>query len=150
MADIDPMEVLELVDDDALDSIRAEAAEIVQLMLSSAKRTLVAGTPADKAMLTKSVLPAILREMNQAKEDDGLAELREQHAAMMEEVREGLRGPTARSFEEQTEYQRSVIGNAPTLDDAPTAKRVPAKKVEKKPARKAPAKKAATSPRSRA
>ena len=133
---IDPLDVVDLVADDALDAIRAEAAEIVQMMLASAKRTLTVGTPADKAMLTKSVLPAILREMQAAKEDDGLAELREDHARMMEEVRDGLRGPAARSFEEQTEYQRSVIDAAPTLDD-------PAKKAPKKaPARKPPAKKA--------
>lgn len=133
---IDPLDVVSLVADDALEQIQSEAAEIVQMMLTSAKRTLTVGTPADKAMLTKSVLPAILREMQAAKEDDGLAELREQHAAMMTEVREGLRGPVARSFEEQTEYQRSVIDSAPTLDE-PTRK--PARKAPaKKPAKKAP------------
>lgn len=75
---------------DAFDGLRDRAAGMVGKMMNQAERILEAGTPADKAQFTKTVLPAILKQLQEQKEGDDLAELRQAQADLMSEVRAAL------------------------------------------------------------
>ncbi len=77
---------------DAFDGLRDRAAHMVGRMMDQAERILEVGTPADKAAFTKTVLPAILKQLQEQKEGDDLAELRQAQADLMSEVREALVG----------------------------------------------------------
>lgn len=80
---------------DAFDVLRDRAAGMVGKMMSQAERILEVGTPADKAAFTKTVLPAILKQLQEQKEGDDLAELRQAQADLMSQVRQALVSPTS-------------------------------------------------------
>lgn len=69
--------------------VRDRALDLVDKMLANAERTLATGTPAERAGLTKSILPAILKEL-QASGDGGLGELKRAQAELMAAQREHL------------------------------------------------------------
>lgn len=77
-------------EDDAFEQLRSRAASMVGSMMSQAERIMEVGTPADKAQFVKTVLPAILKSLQDKKEGDDLAELRQAQADLMSEVREAL------------------------------------------------------------
>lgn len=79
-------------DSDAFDGLRDRAANMVGKMMDQAERILEAGTPSDKAQFTKTVLPAILKQLQEKKEGDDLAELRQAQAGLMSDVRQALIG----------------------------------------------------------
>ncbi len=95
MATIDPAALAALaVDDadkdDAFEALRSRAAGMVNKMMSEAERVLEVGTPSDKAQFVKQVLPAILKTLQDKKEGDDLAELRQAQADLMSDVRKAL------------------------------------------------------------
>ncbi len=85
---------------DAFDGLRDRAAGMVGKMMSQAERILEVGTPADKAAFTKTVLPAILKQLQEQKEGDDLAELRQAQADLMSQVRQALVSPSSRQPED--------------------------------------------------
>ena len=99
---------------DAFDGLRDRAAHMFGRMMDQAERILEVGTPADKAAFTKTVLPAILKQLQEQKEGDDLAELRQAQADLMSEVREALVGG-----------QQVVDEGVPDVppDDAPVPRR---------------------------
>ena len=99
---------------DAFDGLRDRAATMVGKMMDQAERILEVGTPADKAAFTKTVLPAILKQLQEKKEGDDLAELRQAQADLMSQVRETLIG--GQSLVDES------VPEVPT-DDAPTPRR---------------------------
>jgi hypothetical protein len=95
MATIDPAALAALAvedadKDDAFEALRSRAAGMVNKMMSEAERVLEVGTPSDKAQFVKQVLPAILKTLQDKKEGDDLAELRQAQADLMSDVRKAL------------------------------------------------------------
>lgn len=123
--------------DDEIDELRSRTMGLVDKMFSSAERTLAVGSPAERAAITKHVLPAILKELQTREENDELAELREAQAALMTDVRTMLLGSDNLAAP-------APAPEAPT-DSKPAPRKAPARK---SPARKSPAKKAPARKRS--
>lgn len=134
-------------EDDAFEHLRSRAASMVGAMMDQGERILAMGTPADKAQFTKTVLPAILKSLQDKKEGDDLAELRQAQADLLSEVREALLRPATRPDD--------VVPGVPTDGDAepsrvpestPRPRRAaPARKADGKPAKVAPRGKARNS-----
>jgi len=115
-------------DSDAFDALRERAAGMVGRMMSEAERILEVGTPSDKAQFTKTVLPAILKQLQDKKEGDDLAELRAEQAALMADVRAALVGAGTVTPTDEPDL--------PADDTPPTPK--PAKKPPARPPRTRP------------
>lgn len=117
---------------DAFDGLRDRAAGMVGKMMNQAERILEAGTPADKANFTKTVLPAILKQLQEQKEGDDLAELRQAQADLMSEVRAALLNPESR--------QPEAVPDVPTDGEPRGDRKVPVRRprttVSKRPPKK--------------
>lgn len=134
-------------DDDAFEALRSRAASMVGSMMSQAERIMEVGTPADKAQFVKTVLPAILKSLQDKKEGDDLAELRQAQADLLSEVREALLRPATGADD--------MVPGVPTDGDpepsrvpepAPRPRRAtPARKADGRPAKVAPRGKARNS-----
>lgn len=116
-------------DTDAFEALRDRAAGMVNQMMDQAERILEVGTPADKAQFTKTVLPAILKSLQEKKEGDDLAELRQAQADLMSEVREALVGgqgqPSAPVVPDVPEDGVDQGEGRRTVAKRPTVKRPP-------------------------
>jgi hypothetical protein len=128
-------------EDDAFDALRDRAARMVGSMMNQAERILEVGTPSDKAQFTKTVLPAILKSLQDKKEGDDLAELRQAQADFMQEVREALLRPVERPDD--------VVPGLPTDGEPPSPDDVPAPRRTTRP-RKADAATGKVAPRGKA
>lgn len=117
------------VESDAFDGLRDRAAGMVGKMMTQAERILEVGTPADKATFTKTVLPAILKQLQEKKDGDDLAELRQAQADLMSDVREAL----LRGQPEDPQAVPDVPADGGS-DDAPAVPR----RARKAPVKKAP------------
>jgi hypothetical protein len=106
--------------DDAFEQLRSRAASMVGSMMSQAERIMEVGTPADKAQFVKTVLPAILKSLQDKKEGDDLAELRQAQADLMSEVREALLRPADSPGEEPDAV---VVSDVPPASERPRARR---------------------------
>ena len=116
---------------DAFDGLRDRAAGMVGKMMNQAERILEAGTPADKAQFTKTVLPAILKQLQEQKEGDDLAELRQAQADLMSEVRAALLSGPVRQAEAVPDMP---VDNDPQPDrPAPRRRATVSKRPPKKP-----------------
>ena len=144
MATIDPAALAALaVDDadkdDAFEALRSRAAGMVNKMMSEAERVLEVGTPSDKAQFVKQVLPAILKTLQDKKEGDDLAELRQAQADLMSDVRKALLSGQPADVEGVREVPADTapgVGAAAGDSDVrTTARRTAAKKP---PVKKAP------------
>jgi hypothetical protein len=119
---------------------------MVGAMMDQGERILAMGTPADKAQFTKTVLPAILKSLQDKKEGDDLAELRQAQADLLSEVREALLRPD----EQRADPVREVPSDGGDsdirkADDRPARRAAPARKADGKPAKVAPRGKARNS-----
>lgn len=136
MATIDPAALAALAvedadKDDAFEALRSRAAGMVNKMMSEAERVLEVGTPSDKAQFVKQVLPAILKTLQDKKEGDDLAELRQAQADLMSDVRKALLsgdGPEAAVVQEVPVDSHDQRTSERNVAARPRAKKAPVKK----------------------
>ncbi len=76
----------QVVSDD--DAIKARVRRLVISTIELYEEMLITGTPAVKAQLIRSVVPAMLKEMQEEKVDDSIVNLRAEMREMMEQVRQ--------------------------------------------------------------
>lgn len=110
--------VTAVVTDDA--EIRSKVGRFVKLAISVAEHDLRTGSPAVRATLIRSVVPAMVKAMTVDDSPDEHAELRAQFSDLMAEIRQGVYNPAP----PEPEVDVPV--------DAPPAKKAPVKKTAKK------------------
>lgn len=82
------------------DQLRAQVGSFVKRAIGEAEALLVTGSPAVKAQLVRSVVPAMVKAMTVDDSPDEHAELRDRFDDLMAELRSGVADPGARAVSE--------------------------------------------------
>lgn len=75
-----------------LEVLRARISKIVTLSLDDVEKTLATGTPAAKASIIKTAIPALVKILGEEEKGDELAEMRKMISELTERDRMGIAG----------------------------------------------------------